>query len=368
MATNRLKEATDQYSQKVLQITYFTKKDRALQVEQLIELHKFADSVNDIQKAVKERLTKGSDKINEIFMASSIHDEIFETTAYQFREYNRHLFEGKKEVDGNNNEDGVEYGQEMEVLMKLNESHNTVNMMLKDIDVIHKDINANKPLMDDLDFYVGPIILSISNILQRAKELTRNRIINAKRDELIRNPVLIDSKGNITRRTSIKDINIKLENEEGLIKAAENLQDAAKKMLVCFTTKGTSTFNILSTNPLEYKIIVSSKSVKIAIFDLIAQVLFIGGDSEKIINKEVNELSDLLNSIIKKAEGVCKNKIILNYLKKKRSLQSRNADTNTSIRILPILDLYDFGSEVIEYKKDYERKKKELDDFNLGKK
>lgn len=295
-------------------------------------------------------------------------------TADQFKQYNYKHFkqegkkdENKKEEENNKLENEID--QEITVLMKLSEFHNKIKQILKDVNMIIEEDKGNES--NDLNKSIGPIMFSIEIIIKRARVLTRNRIINAKRDELKRNPVLIDSKGNITRRTNINQINIKLENEDGLIRAAHDLQNAAKQILVCLdetnSKNNQNKFNFLQIsnhNSHDYKIISSLSSIKNAITDLITQILFIGGDPEKIVNKEVKELTDLLNSLTEKAERKCYEKISQNYIQDNEKIFTSSKDDEISKRISPLMQSLEFNYRIHTLKSDLESKKFELESFN----
>ena len=258
--------------------------------------------------------------------------------------------------------------------MKLNESHNQIKRILKDVNMIIKEENVNnndsKVSKDNLKPVMGPIMISISYIIKRAKELTRNRIIQAKMDELKRNPIIIDSKGNITRRTSINDINIKLENEEGLIKSSQELQNAAKMLLLCFESQSNQqipqyNFNINNSISHEYKIIASLNSIKHAISALISQILFIGGDPNRIMNNYVKELNDLIGSITEKVEKSCHEKLTSDFLEKNYLITKNVKDDDVTRRVSPMINSLNSNFEISVLKADFESKKNELRKFQL---
>ena len=285
-AIDELRAISNTFTEKALVMAVATP-DSRYQVEQQTALHAFANAINGIQSAMKSRLLRSPGFNNE--MEESI--TFYITTLEKCMELAE--IASKIEVAADNNDDEAmdEVTRELNATAnaieamsaKLKEFENQVNM--DDVEI--EEDEQNQRNLGDLQaaagslpaFLIacaGPIFAASSAVVKRAQEITAK---------------LLQTYG-------------KIDNERGLIRAAQDLSEAAELILICaeILVGGTE-------KDAEFKVIAASRIIKASIAALVSQVLAKGGDSEGIMSRNVKEVSKYADSVIKRAEQIVDEKL-----------------------------------------------------------
>ncbi|OHT11368.1 hypothetical protein TRFO_19262 [Tritrichomonas foetus] len=283
-AAESIRTISNAFAEKALLMAVATV-DPRYQVEQQTALHAFANSVNGVQAAMKSRLMRTPKFGAEMEEALSA----FNSSISKSME----LAEFASKIEAHQEDDSLdEVTRELnatalaieKMSAKLKEFEEQVNMENIDVNV---DVDSTAAVIHDIQAAAGtlpafliasanPILAATTQILKRAQEITAG---------------LIQKFGRI-------------ENEKGLIKAAQDLSEAAELLLICAELLVGG-----EENDTEFKVIASAKIIKAAVATLVAQVLVKGGDSEGIMSNHVRTVQKYTDGVIKRAEAIVDEKL-----------------------------------------------------------
>ncbi|KAH0803594.1 uncharacterized protein GO595_003559 [Histomonas meleagridis] len=258
--------------------------DSRYQVEQQTALHAFANAINSIQSAMKNRLLRVPTFAHDMEEAIQLYNTSIEKCM--------ELAETASKI-----EIVVEEDESMnEVTRELNATANAIEAMSAKLKEFENQVNMEEIESEEIDatqniqnlkaaegtlpaFLIScatPIFAASSAIVKRAQEITAQLLANFG----------------------------KIDNERGLIRAAQDLSEAAELLLICAEILVTG-----SEKDAEFKVIAASRIIKASIAALVSQVLVKGGDSEGIMSKHVKEVARYSDSVIARAEQIVDEKL-----------------------------------------------------------
>lgn len=285
-----VKNASVNFVEKAMNMTVATV-DPHSQVSQQSSIHTFINSINGLLSATRNRLLRTPNFEQDMddaisFYTSSLNKcmGLAETAS-------------KIEIVVDEDDSLDDVSKELNATASLIE---TMTSKLKEyesqvnIEAIELEDKENEQFIPDLKAAAGtfpaflisctaPIFAASKGVINRAKEITSN---------------LIKTNG-------------KIQNEGGLIRAAQNLSEASGLILTCAEILVSG-----GDDDAEFKVIAASRIIKASIAALVSQVLSKGGDPQGIMNKHVKEVAKYSDKIIKSAESLANEKIVKDESKK----------------------------------------------------
>lgn len=285
-ALTKLREAAHLFALKALVMAVTTSESRS-RTEQQTAVHQFANAVTAVQVAMRLRLLREANFVNEMDDAlQSVHDSIDEQSRLAVEASKIVVAAASSAADDDSMDDVTR--ELLSTSQAIEDMSSRLSAFASQVDV-SETINTNDEQLEmpELDssenalaaFLIQnaqPILQATGSILIRARQITADLLARFG----------------------------KIDNEKGIIHCAQDLSESAELLIIC------AEILINEKDPdAEFKVIAATRIIKGAVATLVSQVLVKGGDTEGIMNGHVRTVQRYTDNIIEKAERIANEKL-----------------------------------------------------------
>ncbi|KAH0793000.1 hypothetical protein GPJ56_003051 [Histomonas meleagridis] len=281
-AIKSVRDATIKFIEKALIMAVVTV-DSSSQVEQQTSIYSLVSALNDLQLATKNRLLRTPNFEQEMCDSIKMFDTTFEKCIK--------LADIASKIEIVVEDDSLD-----QVTKELNATSNAIELMTSKLKEFEEQVKRETEFQIEEESHID-----VSN-LEAASGTLAAYLISAANPIFSASAAIVRRAKDITNKLLLS--NKKIENERGLIKAAQELSEASELIIICAES-------LVNGNEAdaEYKVIAASRIIKATIAALVSQVLLKGGDPEGIMNKLVKEVSQNADSVISRSKAIVQEKL-----------------------------------------------------------